>query len=150
MRTRATITLAAALLFALTACSSDSDDKPSTAESRPATSEQQEPSTVPTPADTAGLESAVREYTDAYFKGDVNTAYGMLSGRCTEKINKPAMQALTDRAVGDYGHQDVKRFEVDQVSGDMARVSYGVGLPKFDQKQQPWVREGGDWKYDAC
>jgi hypothetical protein len=61
-----------------------------------------------------------------------------------------AMAALTERAVGDYGQQDVKRFKIDQLSGGMARVSYGVGLPKFDQKQQPWAREGNAWKYDAC
>jgi hypothetical protein len=148
MLTRATITLTAAMLLALTACSSDSDDK----DPGPvATTSTNAPSAAqPAKADTAGLESAVRLYTDAYFKGDVATVYGMLSDGCTETITKPAMQALTDRAVGDYGHQDVKRFEVDQVSGDTARVSYGVGLPKFDQKQQPWVREGGDWKYDDC
>ncbi|GCB51734.1 hypothetical protein [Streptomyces sp. NL15-2K] len=144
MCTRATITLTAALLLTLTACTSDSDGKDPGPTITTPSAEQ------PAKADTTGLESAVRSYTDAYFRGDVNTVYGIVSDRCTEKITKPAMQALTDRAVGDYGHQDVKRFKVDQVSGDMARVSYGVGLPKFDQRQQPWVREGGDWKYDAC
>ncbi|MFI1734031.1 hypothetical protein ACH40E_33425 [Streptomyces acidicola] len=145
MRTRATITIAAALL-ALTACSSSDNDKPET-ESSPTA---KQPTTTPTQADAAGIEEAVRDYTAAYFAGDVDTTYGMLSERCTEKITKPTMKELTERAVGDYGQQDVKRFQVDQISGDMARVSYGVGLPKFDQKQQPWTREGGDWKYDAC
>lgn len=148
MRTRATITLAAALL-ALTACTSSSDDKPSTAESQLASAEQ-EPSTTPTPAAAAELETAVREYTAAYFANEPKTTHGMLSARCQERITPEAMAALTERAVGDYGKQDVKRFQVDQLSGDMARVSYGVGLPKFDQAQQPWVREGGVWKFDAC
>ena len=53
-------------------------------------------------------------------------------------------------AVGDYGPRDVKRFEVDEMSGDVARVSYGVGMPKFDQKQEPWTREAGVWSYDDC
>ncbi len=150
MRTRATITLAATAVFVvtLTSCSSSKDDKdPTPATTTPTNTPSED---QPAEADPAGLESAVRSYTDAYFKGDAATAYGMLSDRCSEKITKYELQALTDRALADYGHQDVKQFEVDQRSGDMARVSYGVGLPKFDQKQQPWAREGGDWKYDAC
>ncbi|MFD3310078.1 hypothetical protein [Streptomyces sp. NPDC058694] len=146
---RHTITaIAAAALLALTACSSSSDDDK---EQAPASTT---PTNTPAPEqpkeDTAALKTAVEAYTAAYFKGDADTTYGMLSARCTEEITKPVMQALTDRAKDDYGQQGVKRFTVDQVSGDLARVSYGVGLPKFDQKQQPWAREGGDWKYDAC
>jgi hypothetical protein len=156
MRTRATTMLAAVLLLAVTACSSSDDDgtdaAPASTPSAPAAGS--EPTTSGTPAETsadaAELERAVRAYTAAYFADKPDTTYGMLSARCKERITPAAMAALTERAVGDYGQQDVKRFEVDQLSGDMARVSYGVGLPKFDQKQQPWVRESGVWKYDAC
>ncbi|MFF4402818.1 hypothetical protein [Streptomyces sp. NPDC001480] len=149
MRTRATtITLAAALLALTAACSSSSDHKPDSPATATATSAQ--PSTTPAPADAAALEQAVRTYTAVYFADKPKTAYGMLSARCKKKITPDAMAALTARAVGDYGKQDVKRFKVDQMSGDLARVSYGVGLPKFDQQAQPWAREGGDWKYDAC
>ncbi|HZH27929.1 MAG TPA: hypothetical protein VEY95_12180 [Azospirillaceae bacterium] len=156
MRTRATITLAAVLLLALTACSASEDDgidaAPTSTPSAPAANS--DPTTSGTPAeasaDAAELERAVRAYTAAYFADKPDTTYGMLSARCKERITPVAMAALTERAVGDYGQQDVKRFQVDQLSGDMARVSYGVGLPKFDQKQQPWVRESGAWKYDAC
>lgn len=156
MRTRATITLAATLLLALTACSASQDDgtdaAPTSTPSAPAANS--DPTTSGTPAETsadaAELERTVRAYTAAYFADKPDTTYGMLSTRCKERITPAAMAALIERAVGDYGQQDVKRFQVDQLSGDMARVSYGVGLPKFDQKQQPWVRESRAWKYDAC
>ncbi|WP_328839028.1 hypothetical protein [Streptomyces europaeiscabiei] len=152
MRTRATVLLAATLL-ALTACTSD--DEPGSADGEPSVSAKpsasaDQPSSAPGPADTAGLEAAVREYTAAYFANKPDSTYGMLSARCKERITRAGMAALTERAVGDYGAQDVKRFEVDEMSGDVARVSYGVGMPKFDQKQEPWTREAGVWRYDDC
>ncbi|QIJ61030.1 hypothetical protein [Streptomyces sp. JB150] len=156
MRTRAATTmLAAVLLLALTACSSSDDGTdaaPTGTPSTPAAASAPAASATPaaTPADAAELERAVRAYTAAYFADKPDTTYGMLSARCEERITPEAMAALTERAVGDYGRQEVQRFRIDQLSGDMARVSYGVGLPKFDQKQQPWVREDGAWKYDAC
>lgn len=152
MRTRATVVLAVTLL-ALTACTSGdesdgTDDKPS-ARAKPSV-EAQQPSATPSPADTAGLEEAVREYTAAYFANRPETTHGMLSARCKKRITLAGMAALTERAIGDYGAQDVKRFEIDEASGDAARVSYGVGMPKFDQKQEPWTREAGVWRYDSC
>ncbi|WP_371580063.1 hypothetical protein [Streptomyces sp. NBC_01314] len=152
MRTRATVVLAATLL-ALTACTSD--DEPGSADDKPSASAEPsvgawQPSATPSPADTAGLEAAVREYTAAYFANKPDTTHGMLSARCKKRITLAGMAALTERAVGDYGPQDVKRFEVDEMSGDVARVSYGVGMPKFDQKQEPWTREAGVWRYDDC
>ncbi|MGW0844559.1 hypothetical protein ACWD26_31365 [Streptomyces sp. NPDC002787] len=151
MRTRVTVLLAVALL-ALTACTSGdesggTDDKPS--------AEVQEPSATPSPADTAGvdtagLEAAVGDYTAAYFANKPDTAFGMLSERCKKRITLAGMAALTERAIGDYGAQDVKRFEIDDISADAAHVSYGVGMPKFDQKQEPWIREAGVWRYDSC
>lgn len=148
MRTRATITLTtAAALLALTACSSSNDDKADAPSSSP-TAEQ--PSTTPTPAAAAGLEDAVRAYTEAYFAGKADPAYATLSKRCKGKVAPEVYAAVVEQAHADYGQQTVKTFKADQVSGDLARVSYGVGLPKFDQSGQPWAREGGDWKYDAC
>ncbi|MFJ8546031.1 hypothetical protein ACIRFH_29290 [Streptomyces sp. NPDC093586] len=146
------------LLAALTGCSSSDDD---TADTAPTSSgaasspDAGQPSAGPTPSEDtapakAALEKAVREYTAAYFADEPDTTYGMLSARCRKVITPAGMAVLTERAVGDYGQQDVKRFAVDELSGDTARVSYGVGLPTFDQKQQPWLREGDVWKYDAC
>ncbi|MFE0329058.1 hypothetical protein ACFW08_20195 [Streptomyces sp. NPDC058960] len=145
MRTRATITLAATLLLAVTACSS-SDDNPKTA---PAT--KAAPSTSPTPAAAAELEQAVRAYTAAYFKGDAETGYRTLSKRCQENTVRELYDATVKQAAKDYGPDHPATDVRADVSGDLARVSYKVrGLPKFDQAQQPWTREGGAWKYDAC
>lgn len=148
MRTRATITLAtAAALLALTGCSSSDDDaKPSTA---PATAE--EPSITPTPADAAVLEGAVKAYTTAYFKGDAKTGYAALSKRCKGQVDESLYAAELKEAAADYGPDHPATSVQAEVSGTLARVTYKVaGLPKFDQESQPWAREGGTWKYDAC
>ncbi|MFF9779577.1 hypothetical protein ACF1HJ_38790 [Streptomyces sp. NPDC013978] len=160
MRTRTTVLLFAAF-FALTACTSD-DDKPADADSAPSAAARQ-PSATPSrsatsAADTADLEAAVRAYTAAYFANDPDTTHGMLSARCQKVITRAGMAVLTERAeqteraVGDAEPKDVQRFEVDEIStsGDEARVSYGVGMPKFDQKQEAWAREAGVWRYDDC
>ncbi|WP_326652210.1 MULTISPECIES: hypothetical protein [unclassified Streptomyces] len=152
MRTRIITALTAALLLGVTGCSSDSDDKKERSD-KPAVSATPSKGVTNDEAsasDRAALEKAVREYTAAYFKPDVDAGYAMVSRRCKEATSKEQFEVMLERASGDYGQQDVRRFSVDQLSGDMARVSYGVALPKFDQKQQPWVRESGQWRYDSC
>ncbi|NUP17385.1 MAG: hypothetical protein HOV73_18495 [Streptomyces sp.] len=151
MRTTATLATTAALLLALTACSSsdDSSDADTPASSPTATVEQ--PTTTPTPAESAELTAAVQRYTTAYFKGDGDTAYGALSKRCKGKIDAVAYGSLVDQAAADYGPDHSATDVEAEVSGKLARVTYKVsGLPKLDQDAQPWAREGGDWKYDAC
>ncbi|MFF9036718.1 hypothetical protein ACF090_14745 [Streptomyces sp. NPDC014892] len=163
MRTRATVLVVAAFI-ALTACTSDdepgdnADRTPSAAARQPSATPSRSATSDPDTADTADLEAAVRAYTAAYFANDPDTTHGMLSARCQKVITRAGMAVLTERAeqteraVGDSEPKDVKRFEVDEIStsGDEARVSYGVGMPKFDQKQEPWVREAGVWRYDSC
>ncbi|MGY1500819.1 hypothetical protein ACW4TU_30280 [Streptomyces sp. QTS52] len=148
MRTTTTLATVAALL-ALTACSS-TDDKPATADSTVSSPAAVEPTTTPTPAEAGALEQAVREYTAAYFQGDAETAYAVLSKHCQGTITAAAYGAVVEQAKADYGQQTVKTVTVDKLSGDLARVSYTVSLPKFDQQGQAWTREGGAWKYDAC
>ncbi|MGI3198429.1 hypothetical protein ACRJ4B_16055 [Streptomyces sp. GTA36] len=154
MRTTTVITLATAALLALTACSSSNDDSkatpasssPSTASSAPATP------TASAPADGAAeLEQAVTAYTAAYFKGDAKAAYAALSQRCTKKADPDMYAATVQQAAKEYGPDHPATDVHASVSGELARVSYKVkGLPKFDQQAQPWTREGGAWKYDAC
>jgi hypothetical protein len=149
MRIRATITLAAALLLPLTACSSSSDDAGAPASSSPAA--EQKPSTTPTPADAAELTAAVQAYTAAYFKGDTDQAYDALSKRCQSKVTPEAYGAVVKKFAADYGPDHPATDVQADVSGELARVTYKVkGLPKLDQQAQPWAREGGAWKYDAC
>ncbi|MEU6229971.1 hypothetical protein [Streptomyces sp. NPDC047042] len=148
MSTRATITVTAALLLVLTACSS-SDDGTDTASTPTTTAET--PTTTPTPADAAELTAAVEAYTDAYFAGDATTAYGALSKRCAGKVGEATYAAVVKQAAADYGQGHAATEVKAEVSGALARVSYKVaGLPKFNQTQQPWSREAGAWKYDAC
>ncbi|MFF9124371.1 hypothetical protein ACF09J_13855 [Streptomyces sp. NPDC014889] len=155
MRTRtATATLTAiAALTALTACSSSGDDaskpsSPTTASSTPAA----EPATTAPAAGTATeLERVVSMYTDLYFGGDGKGAYAFLSKRCQAKAGPDMYAATVEQAAKEYGPDHPATDVKPDVSGDLARVSYKVkGLPKFDQDAQPWAREGGAWKYDAC
>ncbi|WP_328934163.1 MULTISPECIES: hypothetical protein [unclassified Streptomyces] len=148
--TTALLAVTAAALLALTSCSSNDDAKPSTA---PKTAE--EPTTTPTntpaPADTAGLERVAATYTDLYFGGSGKAAYAFLSKRCQGKADPAVYEATVKQAAEDYGSDHPATDVHATVSGDLGRVSYKVkGLPKFDQEQQPWAREGGTWKYDAC
>ena len=152
--TTATLAATAAALLALTACSSgddNADEKPS------ASATVEEPTTTPTntpaPAGDAAtdLERVAATYTDLYFAGEGKPAYVFLSKRCKGQIDEALYQATIEQAAKDYGSDHPATDVHATVSGDMGRVSYKVkGLPKFDQEQQPWTREGGDWKYDAC
>ncbi|MDQ1045148.1 hypothetical protein [Streptomyces sp. V4I2] len=151
MRTRATTLTATALLVtALTACSSSEDNgDDAAADSSSASSPAAEESSAP--GDDGALQQAVEDYTTAYFDGDDDTAYEALSERCQGKITPEAYTAVIEQAAADHGDGHPATDVQAEVSGDLARVSYKVeGLPKFDQESQPWAREGGDWKYDAC
>ncbi|WP_328902305.1 hypothetical protein OHR86_22455 [Streptomyces sp. NBC_00441] len=139
--------LAAGLLATLTACGSSDDDKPAAASSAPSAS------TASAPADggTDALARAVQAYTDAYFKGDADAAYGALSARCAKEITKAVYEGVVKQAATEYGPEHPATEVTAKVSGDLARVTYKVtGLPKFDQQAQPWAREDGAWRYDAC
>lgn len=154
MRIRATTTLATtAALLALTACSSSNDEAADDPTS--STASVGEPSITPTntpaPADATALERVAATYTDLYFGGSGKAAYAFLSKRCRGKADPTVYAATVEQAAKDYGPDHPATDVHATVSGDMGRVSYKVtGLPKFDQEQQAWAREGGTWKYDAC
>jgi ABC-type oligopeptide transport system substrate-binding subunit len=153
MRTTTTTLLAVtgAALLALTACSSgDNKADTDTPSSTPATPTIT-PTNTPTPAGAVDLERVVDTYTNLYFAGEGKPAYAFLSKRCKAKADPAVYAATVEQAAKDYGPDHPATDVHATVSGDMGRVSYKVkGLPKFDQEQQPWTREGGTWKYDAC
>ncbi|GHI91710.1 hypothetical protein [Streptomyces olivaceus] len=120
---------------ALTGCSSPADDT----DNNKSTASKQE----------AALEKSVRAYTKALFGGDPS-GYDYISVRCREELSEDQFAALAKQAHTDQGSLEIKNFKVDQMSGDLARVDYGVGVPKFERKGQPWVREVGVWRWDAC
>jgi hypothetical protein len=151
MRTRTTTTtLAAALLLAaLTACSSGDDSAAPASDSSPANAEQT--TTVPAEHEADDLKAAVQVYTAAYFEADVDTAWGMLSERCKGELNRIVYEEQLKAAKADYGPDHPATDVKVEVSGELARVTYGVkGLPMLDQTKQPWTLEDNAWKYDAC
>ncbi|MFJ1865531.1 hypothetical protein ACIOD1_12950 [Streptomyces sp. NPDC088097] len=155
MRTHHTVitALAAAGTLALTGCSSS--DTP--ADSGPPASWVRESGTSPATAQPsadpgrANLEKTVRAYSAAYFKPDGKTAYATLSKRCQAKAGDAELFAgLVNSAAKTYGRQEIQTLTIDQLAGDLARVSYTYSVPVLNQSQQPWAREGGAWKYDGC
>ncbi|MGW0932029.1 hypothetical protein [Streptomyces sp. NPDC002644] len=115
----------------------------------------------PATAETRALAKDVRTYIGAYFGNDASTSLGMMSQRCqdvlaheaehADKRGEEAYAAAVADIAEKHGPREATDVTVDEVSGDQARVSYRVkGLPEFDQKGQPWLREKGAWKYDAC
>ncbi|MET9465814.1 hypothetical protein ABZY44_13605 [Streptomyces sp. NPDC006544] len=152
MRTHTAITLlAAAGLLALTACSSDSSDPaPDKGAPAPASSAPSAPAPKIDP-ERANLDKAVRAYSAAYFKPDGAAAYAALSKRCQDKAGDADIFAvIVDTAAKAYGKQEIQTLTIDQLAGDMARVTYTYSVPKLNQTSQPWAREGGAWKYDGC
>ncbi|MFG2577171.1 hypothetical protein [Streptomyces sp. NPDC048481] len=153
MRTRATIVTAALLLAALTACSSSSgsDDAATPAANDSGTPVAEPTVSVPAAHQGDDLKAAVAVYTASYFAGDADTAYSMLSARCAKKIAKDSYADVVKQAAADYGADHAVGDVRAEVSGTTGRATYKVtGLPKFDQRSQPWALEGDAWKYDAC
>lgn len=147
-RTTAAVLLAACALLA--GCSSSSDDKaPSTPTTATGASSKAPTSSAPDNA-TSALESAVRAYSAAYFKPDPKAAAALLSDRCRSQISAAVYGAQLKAAAKNFGPQPIKTLKVDQISGDLARVSYTYAVPGLNQADQPWTREHGKWHYDAC
>ncbi|MFB8038993.1 hypothetical protein ACFC5Z_40080 [Streptomyces sp. NPDC056004] len=157
-RTRAAILVLALGTLTLTGCS-ESKNTTGTASS-PSTNVTA--STSATPAKSAddksdksaddgkaALEKSVRAYTKALFGNDPK-GYDLVSKRCQAEMTAVEFATMSKQAHHDYGQLEIKNLSVDQISGDLARVSYGVGVPQFERKAQPWTREKGTWRWDAC
>ncbi|MEU9002987.1 hypothetical protein [Streptomyces sp. NPDC048551] len=143
-----TAVLATAALLTLTACSSSEPKPASPPADAPAPASSPAPRVDPARAD---LDKAVRAYSAAYFKPDGTAAYATLSKRCATKAgNAEVFAAIVDNAAKAYGRQEIQSLTIDQLAGDMARVSYTYTVPALNQTQQPWTREAGAWKYDGC
>ncbi|MGW5352217.1 hypothetical protein ACWERV_17110 [Streptomyces sp. NPDC004031] len=149
MRTRlAAAAIGAAALLTISACSSNSsDDKADPPTSTGGVKLPPEASQVP---DKAALTKAVADYTAKLFSGDPD-GYDYLSARCKQQLTHDAWNDLAKQGHQQYGSQKATGIHVDQLSGDLARVSYGAGnIPDMERKGQPWTREGGTWRWDAC
>lgn len=104
---------------------------------------------APAAKDDGALRDAVQSYSDAYLTGDDSTAFDALSSRCQDKIGADAFSAVVSAAGETYGSpMPIKSFSAD-MNGEQARATYTYDAAAINQKDQPWVNEGG-WKYDAC
>lgn len=152
MNHRTTIAGALLLAVALTGCSSsdDSDDAALATSSASSPAAEEQPAADKGAEDKAALEEAVRTYTAALFSGDAK-GYDYLSARCKKQMPETQWVGMAEGAHQQYGAQEATGIKVDQLSGDLARVSYGAGeIPQFDRESQSWAREGGTWRWDAC
>ncbi|WP_330262012.1 hypothetical protein [Streptomyces sp. NBC_00539] len=148
--------LTVAGILALTACNSDSTASPDPSHSWVRDTDVNEPTTPVAPGDLdaatrADLERLVRAYSGHYFAGNGAAAYEFLSQRCTTKVGgADVFIAIVQSSAKAYGPQEIQTLTIDQLVGDMARVSYTYSVPKLNQQAQPWVREAGAWRYDGC
>lgn len=131
MRTHtAAAALAATMLLTLTACSTSSDEKPD--------------------ANKAALLAAVTAYTADFFKPDAAGTYALLSARCQKTTSVADMKKILAASMLAYGTPKVKSTEVNQLDGNMARVTVHYVKPPMPEKPQSWTRERGGWKFDDC
>ncbi|MFH8369182.1 hypothetical protein [Streptomyces sp. NPDC018031] len=146
MRARSAAAIAALICLPLTACGDDSDDKPEAGTPAPSAPAGKN---TDGKGETAALEQSVREYTKKLFGGDAS-GHDLLSKRCQEEMPRVQFAEVAKQGHHEFGAQTIKNIKVEQISGHMARVSYGVGIPQFERKNQPWTREDGTWRWDAC
>lgn len=99
-------------------------------------------------SDTEPLESAVRDYSDAYLGGDGQAAYDLMSERCQSTMTVDDMKTLANAAKDTYGELDIKSIDA-EVDGDSGTVTYTYDVETLNQTDQPWVNEDG-WRYDNC
>lgn len=147
IRTAAVTALAAAAL--LTGCSSSSNDKADGA-APTTTAPAAAPATTAGADDKAALVVAVEAYTKDFFAPDAAGAYGLLSARCQATTSVTEMQQTLAASALAYGKPTVKSTEVNQISGDLARVTVHYVKPPMPEKPQSWTREHGEWRFDNC
>lgn len=100
--------------------------------------------------DTDPLRANVQAYSDAFLTGDADTAYGLLSDRCRQRVSQSAFKIITTAAKTAYGSAlPIETFDAD-VQSSLARVTYTYSDSKINQTDEPWVQENGEWHEDDC
>ena len=159
LRSRRTVlACAAAVVLLMAGCSATSSPAGSSVErtapgSQPGSASAAGPPAPATPSrrpmkldSTADLETAVRIFSDASMAGDDTTAARLLSRRCSQVLTVRDIRARRAAAGAFYAVRKVTA----RVRGDRATVSYTFSLPRLDVRNEPWLREGGQWRRDAC
>ncbi len=89
-------------------------------------------------------------YSNAFLSDDAAAAHALLSTRCHARVSLDELRGITALASRTFGQQPIAGFTVDDLSGDLARVTYTYRDARINQTREPWVREGGAWKQDDC
>ena len=92
----------------------------------------------------------MRAYSEAFLAGRGDMAYDLLSQRCRERMTRVQFVQLVLVAGQQYGPQAIKSLKVDQVAGDLGRVTYTYEKSELDQRGEPWVHEDNAWHVDDC
>jgi hypothetical protein len=100
--------------------------------------------------DRAELEAAVRSYSEAYLGGQAEAAHSLLSARCQTRISLADFRPVVAGGQQAYGTAKLTSLTIDDLAGDLARVTYRYDVAAIDQEREPWVREGGRWHQDDC
>ena len=95
------------------------------------------------------LRQAVTAYSDAFLGGDPG-AYDLLSARCQERIPRDEFEAVVSTAGEQYGSPLEFVTYSEDIADDNARVTYTYSVAQINQADEPWVREGGEWRQDDC
>ncbi|GAB2831177.1 hypothetical protein GCM10027200_33330 [Lentzea nigeriaca] len=98
---------------------------------------------------SAELEAAVRAYSDAFLSGN-SAAYEQLSQRCKDRMPRAGFLQVIAAAKDMYGPQEIVSLKVDQIAGDLGRVTTTYAKSELNQRSEPWVRENGAWRVDDC
>jgi hypothetical protein len=108
------------------------------------------PTVAAAPDAAAALKQAVNAYSVSYLSGDGDAAFALLSSRCKARLSETEMRSVTAQAKAIYGQLPIQSYTVNDLSGDLARVTYTYSVAAIDQTKEPWVREGGRWLEDDC
>lgn len=106
--------------------------------------------TSPDPRGDQALKTAVTEYSNAYLAGKGLAAFDLLSARCQRSIGEAQIITLASGAQRLYGDLPITALTVISNDGTKATVTYTYVVTTLNQSNQPWVFEGGGWKYDNC
>ena len=120
--------LAALLLVLTTACSGSSSPKD----------------------DDAALINSVRAYNESFLAGRSTEAWNLLSDRCHDRIGEGPFGEIVDAIVMLYPGVETLEVSIDDLSGDLARVTSRFTDELLDQDREPWVQENGQWHNDDC
>lgn len=98
----------------------------------------------------AELEASVRGYSEAFLAGDAEAAWELLSERCRDRLAQSEFTSIVSAGGAMYGDAELTEFEVVDLAGNLARVTYRYDAPEIDQVREPWTLEGGVWRNDDC